>query len=71
MDVKFAPNNDLKLFTTAITSQFYSGGVVPLVFGTYAEANKETHELIKFCALTDSHLRIFLILRGEAHSCYC
>ena len=52
LDVKFAPNNDLKLFTTAITSQFYSGGVVPLVFGTYAEANKETHELIKFCAQT-------------------
>jgi hypothetical protein len=23
-----------------------------MVFGTYAEANKETHELIKFCAQT-------------------
>ena len=25
---------------------------MPLVFGTYAEANKESHELIKFCART-------------------
>ena len=44
--------DDLKPFATALTSQFHSGGVMPLVFGTYAEANKESHELIKLCART-------------------
>ena len=52
LDEKLAPGDDLKPFATAIASQFHSGGVIPLVFGTYAEANKETHELIKFCTRT-------------------
>ena len=52
LDEKLAAGDDSKPFATALTSQFHSGGVIPLVFGTYAEANKETHELIKFCART-------------------
>ena len=52
LDAKLAEGNDSKPFATALTSQFHSGGVIPLVFGTYAEANKETHQLIKFCART-------------------
>ena len=50
LDAKLAEGDDSKLFATALTSQFHSGGVIPLVFGMYAEANKETHQLIKFCA---------------------
>ena len=52
MDEKLAQGDDSNLFASALTSQFHSGGVIPLVFGTYAEANKETHELIKFCERT-------------------
>ena len=52
LDEKLALGDDSKPFATAITSQFHSGGVIPLVFRTYAEANKETHELIKFYART-------------------
>ena len=52
MDEKLAQDNDSKPFASALTLQFHSGGVIPLVFGTYAEENKETHELIKFCART-------------------
>ena len=52
MDDKLAAGDNSKPFASALTSQFHSGGVIPLVFGTYAGANKERHELIKFCART-------------------
>ena len=37
LDEKLAPGDDSKPFATALTSQFHSGGVIPLVFGTFAE----------------------------------
>ena len=40
LDTKFGTIDNPKSFTTALTSNFHSGGVHPIVFGAFGETNE-------------------------------
>ena len=51
LDIKCTNDDRTHHFLEALANDFHSGGVHPLVFGTYGEINKETRNLIRLCAM--------------------
>lgn len=49
LDEKCAENYTTRLFSEALKTSFYSGGVHPVVFGVFGETNADSKRLIKIC----------------------
>jgi len=54
LDTKLGTTDNPKPFTTALTSNFHSGGVHPIVFGAFGETKEKTRKLLR-------SMRIFIL----------